>query len=186
VPGFGQGRPHPGTMDRLRTNPENARGFLERTLPGDLAAITDFSCLNYEDTSYVDPQLKDYQTDLMFGFNTIDEQPGKYYLLFEHKSYGESETALQMAGYLIQSYKDQRKKYSGKFLIPTVAFLFSQGIDGEWKQAITLSDLFSEQTRNHPVFKRFIPMYDTILVDIAKENLVKFRSLKYLYSSLIK
>jgi predicted transposase/invertase (TIGR01784 family) len=176
---------HNNFVQDLFKNPENARGFLERTLPADLAAITDFSSLNYEDTSYVDPHLSDYQTDLMFRFSARDGQPGKYYLLFEHKSYGDTDTALQMAGYLIQSYKDQRKKNPGRYLITTVPFLFSQGIDGEWKQAITLSDLFGEQTKNHPVFGRFIPMYDTILVDIAKENLEEFKSLKYLHSSLI-
>jgi hypothetical protein len=62
--------------------------------------------------------------------------------------------------------------------------LFSQGIDGVWNKAITLSDLFEEQTKIHPVFGRFIPMYDTILVDIAKENLEDFKSLKYLHSCL--
>jgi predicted transposase/invertase (TIGR01784 family) len=120
----------------------------------------------------------------MFRFNTRDGQPGKYYLVFEHKSYSDTDTALQMAGYLIQSYKDQKKKNPGSYLIPTVSFLFSQGIDGVWKHAITLSDLFSDQTRNHPVFGRFIPLYDTILVDIAKENLEEFKSLRYLHSSL--
>jgi predicted transposase/invertase (TIGR01784 family) len=175
---------HNNFVQDLFTNPENARDFLETTLPVDLAAITDFSSLNYEDTSYIDSHLADYQTDLMFRFNTKDGDPGKFFLLFEHKSYGDTDTALQMAGYLIQSYKDQKKKNPGSYLIPTVSFLFSQGIDGEWKQAITISDLFSDQTKNHPVFGRFIPMYDTILVDIAKENLVKFRSLKYLHSSL--
>jgi predicted transposase/invertase (TIGR01784 family) len=175
---------HNNFVQELLKDPENARDFLERTLPRDLAAITDFNRLNYEDTSYVDPQLADYQTDLMFCFNTKDGDPGKFFLLFEHKSYRDTDTALQMAGYLIQSYKNQKKKNSGNYLIPTVPFLFSQGIDGVWKQAITLSDLFNEKTKNHPVFGRFIPMYETILVDIAKENLEKFRSFKHLHSSL--
>ncbi len=89
-----------------------------------------------------------------------------------------------MAGYLIQCYKDQRFKKEGEYLIPVIPFLFSQGLDGEWKTAVTLSDLFSEETRHHPVFNRFIPKYDAILIDIAKENLERFSNYKLLYSGL--
>jgi predicted transposase/invertase (TIGR01784 family) len=175
---------HNNFIQELFKDPKNAVGFLEKTLPEDLASITDFSSLVYEDTTFIDPELKDYQTDLLFSFATKDGVIGKYYLLFEHKSYSDKDTALQMAGYLIQCYKDQRSKKEGEYLIPVIPFLFSQGIDGEWKTAVTLSGLFSEETRHNPVFSRFIPKYDAILIDMAKENLARFRSYKLLYSGL--
>jgi predicted transposase/invertase (TIGR01784 family) len=175
---------HDNFVKQLFRDPENVRGFLENSLPEDLAVITDFSSLKYEDTTYVDPDLRDQHTDLLFSFITKDKIQAKFYLLFEHKSYPDSDTALQQAGYIIQVYKDQRKKISGDDLKPVIPVLFSQGLEGEWKMAVTLSDLFSKDTLNHPVLARFIPMYDAILVDIAKDNLERFRSLKLLYSSL--
>jgi predicted transposase/invertase (TIGR01784 family) len=175
---------HDNFVQQLFRDPENARGFLEKSLPEDLAAITDFSTLQYEDTTYVDPDLKDHHTDLLFSFITKDKLQAKFYLLFEHKSYPEKDTALQQVGYLVQAYKDQRKKSPREDLITVIPILFSQGLDGEWRMAVTLSGLFCKETLNHPVLARFIPMYDAILVDIAKDNLKRFRSLKILYSSL--
>jgi predicted transposase/invertase (TIGR01784 family) len=104
--------------------------------------------------------------------------------LFEHKSYPDKDTALQMAGYLIQCYKDQKQKNPRDSLIPVIPFLFSQGIDGEWRTAVSLSDLFSSEIRHHPVLGRFIPVYDAVLIDMAKEDLDRFRSYKFLYSGL--
>jgi predicted transposase YdaD len=59
---------HNNFIQELFKDPKNAAGFLENTLPEDLASITDFSSLVYEDTSFIDPDLKEYQTDLLFSF----------------------------------------------------------------------------------------------------------------------
>ncbi len=68
---------HNNFIQELFKDPVNAAGFLEKTLPEDLASITDFNSLAYEDTSFIDPELKDYQTDLLFSFKTKDGASGK-------------------------------------------------------------------------------------------------------------
>jgi len=102
--------PHDIFVKNLLSNKANARDFFCNYLPVQLQAEVDMDSLEICKDSFVEKELRQYFSDLLYQFTLSGEseeekQPGYLYLLFEHKSTPEHRTAFQLLRYQVKVWE---------------------------------------------------------------------------------
>jgi len=147
----------------LMRETENARAYLTNFYPT-LSEKLDLDSLELEDTTFVNPQFKLFDSDIVYRcrFKHSSEQL-HFSLLWEHKTIPEREVAIQIGLYLFQAlYKLVKDK--DKELEPVIPLLFYNGKEG-WEPK-TIKELFDP----HPffdTFKPFLPNFTFLFKNIT-------------------
>jgi hypothetical protein len=92
--------PHDALVKAVFGTPENARGEFKAALPPELSDGIDWATLKRESGSFVDKELTDTHTDLLFSASLQDFR-ALLYIVFEHKSYAKTLLPLDMARYCL-------------------------------------------------------------------------------------
>jgi predicted transposase/invertase (TIGR01784 family) len=79
--------PHDRFFKELFSRKEAAQEFLRLYLPPEVAALLDPATLELTKDSFIDPELQEHFSDMLYKITLSQQQPAYIYLLFEHKSY---------------------------------------------------------------------------------------------------
>lgn len=93
--------PHDKLFRETWSNLENAGSFLQHYLPGDVLRLMDLSTLEICKDSFVEKELSDYYSDMLYKV-MLSGNPGYVYVLFEHKSYYDRYLHLQLLEYMVK------------------------------------------------------------------------------------
>lgn len=83
--------PHDKFFKETLGNIEVAKSFLHHYLPSEITKMVDRDTLYPEKDSFIDEELKERFSDLLFSAN-ISGRAGYTYFLFEHKSYPDKQS----------------------------------------------------------------------------------------------
>ena len=86
-----------------------ALDFIKNYLPADLLQIIDLDHLTTEKDSFIEKEMQELFSDLLFKTH-INSGEGYVYFLFEHKSYWSLLTALQLLKYMIAIWELKTNK----------------------------------------------------------------------------
>ena len=98
--------PHDRFFKDLLARPEAARDFLMHYLPAVVVALLDISDLEMAKDSFVDAELREYFSDLLFKVRTSEGGNAYLYVLFEHKSHPDAMVTFQLLRYNVNSNDD--------------------------------------------------------------------------------
>ena len=156
------------------SDPERAVAFFEIMLPEDLCAQLDMKTLKCLQESYIDNELSEYFSDLIFEVSLADDSELKtdVVLLFEHKSSPDKHVLIQVGYYLFAHYfKSVRQGKKPKAIIPIIYY---QGTK-KWK-APQIWELFE----GHPdIIKEYMPRLNHIFIalnTISDEALLSIKN----------
>lgn len=154
-----------------------ASDFLKSYLPKDLLNIIDMDTLEPQKDSYLNKQLKEQFTDLLFRVN-ISGREGYIYFLFEHKSYKDRMVIFQVLKYMIEIWeskikddKEKRKEeglsVDGEIEIPIVIPLVVYHDEGRWNVKRTLGEMIPDYDELPDNLKKYIPNFEYLLFDLS-------------------
>ena len=107
------------------SDPDRAISFFERFLPDPLLKEIDIHSLKVTQESYIQEDLSEHFSDIVFEVKTLDNEPIDIVLLFEHKSSPDKFVLIQVGHYLFSHYfKCIADKKPLKLIIP---FIYYQG-----------------------------------------------------------
>lgn len=109
--------PHDKFLKESLGNVEVARDFIAHYLPDPILQILDLNTLEPQKDSFINPELEETFSDLLFKVE-ISGIEGYLYLLFEHKSYLDKGISLQLLRYMIEIWGAKRNKEHVKELPP--------------------------------------------------------------------
>ena len=93
--------PHDALFKTIFGQPEHAAAELQHILPGHIAARIDWSSLTAQPGTYVDEELADQHSDLLFSaVARPSHKPVFIYVLFEHQSSAQPRMALRLLRYM--------------------------------------------------------------------------------------
>ena len=142
---------------------ECARGFLENYLPPDLLGVMDLSSLEIHKGSFVEKNLKEYHSDLLYRVKT-EKGHAFIYLLFEHKSYPDGLIHLQLLKYMAgiwTLYLKQNRSTKLDIIVPLVMY--------HGRSTWNIPERFSLLFNNPEAPARvFIPDFQYFLFDLAR------------------
>jgi predicted transposase/invertase (TIGR01784 family) len=155
--------PHDHFFRLVFSQVEHAADFLSNYLPAEVAAMLDLSTLQLQNDSFVDEDLRENFTDLLFSVQQRDQQPVFVYILIEHKSRPERDTAFQLLRYMVRIWERQRANAPGEALRPIILQVVYHGSE-KWPIAPSFDALFAGPEALRP----FWPKFNYALLDVAR------------------
>ena len=123
--------PHDKVFRAAYSNKENARSLLTDKLPDNVLKLVDLDSLEISKDSFIEKDLADYYSDILYQVNLAGGSQGFIYVLFEHKSYYDKYVHLQLLEYMVKIWRLHIKQHKGDKLPIVVPLLICHGRN-EW------------------------------------------------------
>ncbi len=154
--------PHDTLFKRTLGDKEVAKDFLENYLPDNILKEVDLTTINIDKDSFVDKKLEESFSDILYNIS-INDRDGYIYLLFEHKSYLDKMTPVQLLGYIIDIWELHANQSKEAKLPPIIPILIYHG-NKSWNLGNQLSELIDDIPES---ILDYIPNYKYLVYDLS-------------------
>ena len=147
--------PHDAVFKSFLRHPDTARDFIDIHLPAPLRKLCDLTTLKLEPNSFIDDDLRQYYSDLLWSVKT-QEGVGYIYVVIEHQSKPEELMAFRMMRYSIaamQNHLDAGYKEL-PLVIPMLFYPYS----------LCWLDEFAEPAIARKIYSSAFPLVDITVV----------------------
>jgi len=159
---------HDGLLKRSFSKPEHAAGELRSILPPAVLERIDLSNLSRVEGSFVDPELAERHTDLLFKA-PVDGVPTYIYFLLEHQSTSDPLMAWRLSSYLHRIWADiLRKEPDRKTLPPILPIVVHHG-ERPWSAPRSFHEII-EGIDQFPELRPFIPSFNLLIDDLVTQS----------------
>ena len=155
--------PHDRYFRETFARPEIARDFLRNYLPPEIRARLELSTLSLSKESFVDPDLRQHFSDLLYEIETVGNDPGYVYLLFEHKSYPDPLTVFQMLRYCVRIWERALRADSSLTQLPPIIPLLVYHGEQTWNAPRDMIELLA----GDEAFHIYGPRFSCSLLDLS-------------------
>ena len=137
--------PHDKLIREVYGDKDNAYSFLINHLPGKVLDLMEMATLEISKDSFIEKDLADYYSDILYRVMLRDGSAGFIYLLFEHKSYHDKYVHLQLLEYMVKIWRLHIKQHKGEPIrLPIVIPLLICHGRREWPEgAMRLTSMLS-------------------------------------------
>ncbi len=164
--------PHDRFFKELFSRRETARDFVQHYLPPEIVKLLNLPTLEICKDSFVEANLSEHFSDVLYKVTLQNGQPTYIYLLFDHKSYADSLVSFQLLRYMVRVWdlwlKQERKKRKGKssqkpLKLPMIIPMVVYHGEASWNVSTELAGLFNLS----PEFEQYVPNYQYQLYDLS-------------------
>jgi hypothetical protein len=153
--------------------PERAAAELRAVLPPRVVSQVDWSTLQQESGSVVDPELRETESDLLFSARLRGGRPLLFYVLLEHQSSVDRWMALRMLRYVVRQLEHWRKANPESEGLPVVVpLVMYHGPDGAWSAPRRVEELFDlpDEEEEQEGWRSLVPRFEYLLDDLTAER----------------
>lgn len=144
--------------------PVTARDFLEAHLPEDIRSLVHLDTLRLESGSYVDEELKELHSDILYSVKMAQDERCLLYCIVEHQSTEDEMMAWRMTKYTIRAMDDHLKK-GYKTLPVVVPLLFYHGDVRPYPYSMDWLDCFEQPELARRVLSKPWQLIDVSVLD---------------------
>ena len=155
-------RPHDKLFRTVFIDHAEAAALLRAHLPESIAGDLRWSTLTLQDRTFVDPDLRDTESDLLFSIRRkAGAPPAWLYVLLEHQSRPDRWIRFRLLKYCCRIWDRSRRQFPREWrLRPIVPLVFYQG-PGRWRHPSEFAELFADPVRDWP----WVPRFAHLLID---------------------
>lgn len=165
--------PHDAVFKTFLSHVETARDFIEIHLPPALLSLCDLNTLRLEPGSFIEDDLRQYYSDILYSLRTTCGQ-GYIHVLIEHQSSPDRHMAFRLMRYAIAVM--QRHLEAGHTILPLVIpILFYQGERTPYPYSMNWLDDFHDPDRARHLYGNAFPLVDITV--IPDEQIMHHRSM---------
>ena len=152
--------PHDQFVRATLSDKVMAKSFLENYLPSEIVKKLNLSKLEVSQESFVDEDLQEHHTDLLYQVATKTGEKAFVYVLFEHKSSPEKLVAFQLLRYMIRIW--EKYKTSSKFpnIVPLVLYHGKR----KWNVSHEFASLV--EFSNDEIYAKSTPNFEYFICDL--------------------
>lgn len=141
------------------------KDFVGQYLPKEFLEIIDVSSLVALKETFIQEDLRDSQSDLLFRV-ALGDKTAYLYFLFEHKSYQAKDIALQLLGYMRQIWDRELQKEKAKELSIIIPLLIYHG-EREWESPKTIGDWIAGYKKFTVDILKYVPDFEYVFYDLS-------------------
>jgi predicted transposase/invertase (TIGR01784 family) len=156
--------PHDQFFKEIFSQHESITDFVENYLPARLTRLFDLPTIERIEDSFVDNELKEHLSDLLFRVKLKTEQDAFIYILLEHKSSPDRWVSFQLLRYLVRIFEKSQRE-GGKKLPLVLPIVFYHG-KTNWNISEKFSSLFD--LKDLEDLREFLPEFSYHLCDLNK------------------
>lgn len=154
--------PHDATFRQFLTQPDIARDFMALHLPPELRVRCDLSTLKLESGSFVEDDLRQYFSDVLYSLKTTAGD-GYIHVLIKHQSAPEKHMAFRLMRYAVAAM--QRHLEAGHKTLPLVIpILFYTGRRTPYPYSTRWLDEFDDQVLADRLYSHSFPLIDVTVI----------------------
>ncbi|HGJ5857641.1 Rpn family recombination-promoting nuclease/putative transposase, partial [Arsenophonus nasoniae] len=109
--------PHDAVFRQFLSEKATAKDFFDIWLPDEIKSLCDLDSLKVESGSFIDSEMKNYQSDILYSVSTI-KGSGYIYVLIEHQSTPDKLIAWRLMRYSLAAM--QKHLENGNKQLPLV------------------------------------------------------------------
>ncbi|SFO06760.1 conserved hypothetical protein (putative transposase or invertase) [Candidatus Pantoea varia] len=165
--------PHDATFRQFLTQPDIARDFMALHLPPELRERCDLSTLKLESGSFVEDDLRQYFSDVLYSLKTTAGD-GYIHVLIEHQSAPDKHMAFRLMRYAVAAM--QRHLEAGHKRLPLVIpILFYTGRRTPYPYSTRWLDEFDDPVLADRLYSHRFPLVDVTV--IPDDEIMQHRSM---------
>lgn len=165
--------PHDATFRQFLTQPKIARDFMELHLPSELRECCELSTLKLESGSFVEDDLRQYFSDVLYSLKTTAGD-GYIHVLIEHQSAPDKHMAFRLLRYAVAAMK--RHPEAGNKRLPLVIpVLFYTGRRTPYPYSTRWLDEFDDPALADRLYSHSFPLVDVTV--IPDDEIMQHRSM---------
>lgn len=165
--------PHDATFRQFLTQPDIARDFMALHLPPELRVRCDLSTLKLESGSFVEDNLRQYFSDVLYSLKTTAGD-GYIHVLIEHQSAPDKHMAFRLMRYAVAVM--QRHLEAGHKKLPLVIpILFYTGRRTPYPYSNRWLDEFDDPVLADRLYSHSFPLIDVTV--IPDDEIMQHRSM---------
>ncbi|EFM21865.1 MULTISPECIES: Rpn family recombination-promoting nuclease/putative transposase [Pantoea] len=154
--------PHDATFRQFLTQPDIARDFMALHLPPELRVRCDLSTLKLESGSFVEDDLRQYFSDVLYSLKTTAGD-GYIHVLIEHQSAPDKHMAFRLMRYAVAAM--QRHLEAGHKTLPLVIpILFYTGRRTPYPYSTRWLDEFDDPVLADRLYSHSFPLIDVTVI----------------------
>ena len=156
--------PHDAVFKTFMTHPETARDFLTAHLPASLRDLCDLSTLQLESSSFIDEELKETHSDVLWSVRTPAGK-GYVYALIEHQSTAQKNMTFRLMYYAFSVMHRHLKNVDNQLPL-VIPVLFYHGERSPYPYSMRWWEAFSHPELAKQLYFDALPLVDiTVLSD---------------------
>lgn len=172
-------KPHDKFFKQILSNKVIAKDFLETHVPAKILAKFNLDEIELCKESYVDEELKEQLTDVVYRASINSGGKGYIYTLLEHQSTAITLMPLRVVKYQIAIIENHRLQFPDDPKLPVVfPLIFYHGTDSPYPYSLNFLDLFHEPELMSKYFARNINIVD--LTQISDETIKQHKIISLL------
>ena len=160
--------PHDALVRQTFGQLEHARGLLRSIVPEKLSALVDWHTLELLDGSFVDEQLAERQTDLLYKVR-LAKREALIYVLLEHQSSTDHWMALRLLVYFTRIWERCRVDAPDSKLPAIIPIVLHHSARG-WTAPTRLGELVDADHALRTTLGPLLPDFQFHLVDLTRED----------------
>ena len=170
---------HDSFFKEIFSNPDSARRFFQRALPGQVLKKLDLGSLRIRKDSFITKELRPFYSDMLYSVKTTDRE-AFIYLLLEHKSFQDTMIGLQLLEYMVRIYRLAGKKNKDRLplVIPIVMYHGRQ----KWRVERDMRALFGDLD---PEMMAYVPKFRMEVFDLSQRQDDEFMSMALMGTALL-
>ncbi|MCS3431647.1 Rpn family recombination-promoting nuclease/putative transposase [Klebsiella sp. BIGb0407] len=166
--------PHDATFQQFLRQPDVARDFINLHLPVEFRTICDLNTLKLECSSFVEENLRQYFSDVLYSMKTATGDEGYVHILIEHQSTPDKHMAFRLIRYAIAAM--QRHLDAGHKKLPLVVpVLFYMGKRSPYPYSTNWLQEFTDPLQAQKLYSSDFPLVDITL--IPDDEIMQHRSM---------
>lgn len=165
--------PHDAAFRQFLANPDVARDFMQLHLPEELRKICDLGTLKLESGSFVEDDLRQYFSDVLYSLKT-SAGDGYIHVLIEHQSTPDRHMAFRLMRYAIAAMQ-QHLAAGHKKLPLVIPVLFYTGKRSPYPYSTSWFDEFDDPVVAEQLYGSAFPLVDVTV--IPDDEIMKHRSM---------
>ena len=154
---------HDALFKQFLTHPDNARDFFSAHLPADVLPLCDLRTLRLESSSFVDRQLRQLHSDVLYSVQTTTGE-GYIYCLIEHQSSPDPLMGFRLMYYAMSAMANHLKTFADATLPLVVPLLFYHGSIRPYPHSMNWLDCFPDPVQAQQMYTRAFPLVDLSVV----------------------
>ena len=156
-------KPHDKLIRETLGRKETALDFFKNYLPSHLLELIDLDSLEISKDSFIEKELKEFYSDILYKVKFKDDE-GFIYLLLEHKSHKAELVQLQLLGYIHQIYCLHLKQIKTNRLPIIIPMVLYHG-KTKWEFGTRFSSIIQGPC---DLLTEYIPDFSFILFDLTQ------------------
>lgn len=159
------GNIHDSFFKQVMRDSRHAGMFMREHLPREVVELLGGEPPEPIPASFVDEELREHHSDLLFRMRLKTGRNALAYVLFEHKSSSDPAARLQLLRYIVRILITHYKENGRQFPLPAVLPLLVHQGHASWSVSCEFADLFGAVPE---ALRPYLPSFRHALVDLAQ------------------